>query len=299
MGKSLLLGTAQWGWNVPDKRAFQLLDTWLEAGYSGVDVATNYPINLNPRDFRASERILLEYIRAHGLQGDLQVTMKIGSRDNLRTPDVNLSPSFILMMGEEYVRLFGENLHGIMLHWDNRSDTDEIHASLSALISLQQNTGIQPGISGLAHPEVYATVVGQLGMKVDIQLKHNVFYSDLERYAPLLGQGHRFFAYGINGGGVKLDGQYGTESTFLTRGGQPEKAEAVLTRLRERLPVWNSRGGRPAISNMNQIGLMYALSDPHIDGILIGGATTEQLKETLATIAAILESDYSDVELMG
>ena len=73
--KSLVLGTAQWGWNVSAREAFGLLDAWLQAGFRAVDCATNYPINRNPADFRAAEKILLEYVRAHGLH-DLRVTMK-------------------------------------------------------------------------------------------------------------------------------------------------------------------------------------------------------------------------------
>ncbi|MEO6759415.1 MAG: aldo/keto reductase, partial [Saprospiraceae bacterium] len=86
---TLLLGTAQWGWTVSRTEAFQLLDAWLKAGHRGIDCATNYPINRQLRDFRAAEKILAEYFVAHGLQ-DLQVTMKIGSLDNLRSPEPNL-----------------------------------------------------------------------------------------------------------------------------------------------------------------------------------------------------------------
>jgi aryl-alcohol dehydrogenase-like predicted oxidoreductase len=293
--KKLLLGTAQWGWNVPAKKAYQLLDAWLESGQKGIDAATNYPINRNPTDFRASERILLEYIHANGLKGELEVTMKIGTLDNMRTPDINLSPSFVLMMGEEYVRLLGKNLHGITLHWDNRSDMEPIGATLSALASLHKNTGIQPGLSGIAHPAMYAAANDHLQLNFDIQAKHNVLHSDLPRYAPLVEQGHRFFVYGINAGGVKLDGQYASDSTFLARGGQPDQTAALLGRLRQLLPEWNGRSGRPKIKNMNQIGLIYALLHPQTAGLLLGVSATDQLKEALEWTEILASTDYSDV----
>ncbi|MBK6931454.1 MAG: aldo/keto reductase [Saprospirales bacterium] len=80
--KDLLLGTAQWGWTVSSDSAFQLLDAWIGSGRRAIDTATNYPINKIAGDFRAAERLLETYIRTHGLT-NLQITMKIGSLDNM------------------------------------------------------------------------------------------------------------------------------------------------------------------------------------------------------------------------
>jgi len=182
--KTLMLGTAQWGWTVSKGEAFQLLDAWLGAGFRAIDCATNYPINRNPADFRAAEKILQEYIYAHGLS-DLHITIKIGSLDNLRSPDVNLAPSFVQMMAEEYLRVFGANLACTMFHWDNRDQIGEIRASLEALQRIQNEHGIRPGLSGIAHPKIYAAANADLGLSFEIQLKHNVLQSDFERYAPL------------------------------------------------------------------------------------------------------------------
>lgn len=292
---SLVLGTAQWGWTVPRPEAFRLLDAWLQAGCRAVDSATNYPINRNPADFGAAEKILGEYTRAHGLQNELRITMKAGSLDNLRSPEVNLAPSFLLMMGEEYRRRFGPGLHTLMVHWDNRSDEARIHASLEALALLQKEAGIVPGLSGIAHPEVYARANADLGLSFDIQLKHNVLQSDYARYAPLHGQGHRFFAYGLNAGGVKLEDDYEAGSTFLARGGQPEKIQARLQELRQQLPGWNTAFVRPPVKTMNHLGLIYAALNEDFHGLLLGVSTVAQLRETLDFIRNLETFDYSDV----
>lgn len=291
----LLLGTAQWGWNTPRSEAFALLDTWLKAGHRALDCATNYPINRNPADFRAAEHILLEYIRAHGLH-DLKVTMKIGSLDNMRSPDINLAPSFMLMMGEEYWRLFGQNLHTVMLHWDNRDDTGEIGATLNALHTLHQQYGLWPGLSGIAHPAAYAAAADGLPVAFNIQLKHNVFQSDYDRYAPLRERGtHRFFAYGINGGGVKLEATYSPQSTYLSRGGQPEKVAHQVQHLLHLLPRWNAAAVRPPIKTMNQVGMIYAGLHPAWSGILLGASSVAQLQASLDMWRNIEAFDYQDV----
>ncbi|MCC6281225.1 MAG: aldo/keto reductase [Saprospiraceae bacterium] len=292
---ALILGTAQWGWNVSRDEAFHMLDLWLNAGHRDVDAATNYPINKNPKDFRASEKILHEYVRAHGLT-DLRITLKIGSLDNMRTPDINLAPSFIMMMGDEYRRLFDANLHCLMLHWDNRDDASAIHGTMEALAILQKEQGLQPGLSGIAHPDIYATINAELGLVFDIQLKNNLLQSDLGRYQALLDQGkHRFFAYGINAGGIKLDGVYPSDSTFLSRGGDPEKVAAMLEQLRSILPKLNTDFVRPPVKTMNHIGLIYSALNPKFSGMLLGVSSVAQLSETLDYWRNLETYDYGDV----
>ncbi|MBN8679675.1 MAG: aldo/keto reductase [Chitinophagales bacterium] len=297
--KKLMLGTAQWGWSVSAAEAYRLLDNWLKAGFRRVDCATNYPINRNPADFRAAEKILKEYTDAHGLQ-DLELTMKIGSLDNMRSPEVNLSPSFIQMAGEEYHRLFGKNLSVLMFHWDNREDAADIQASLESLHRLCGNLNLRPGLSGIAHPEAYAQANASLGLNFDIQLKHNVFQSDLDRYAPLerhiqAGGPHRYFAYGINAGGVKLHGDYTDNSTFMARGGQQEKIAQQLGKIQSLLPDWATAFVRPPVKTMNHLGLIYAGLHPGINGVLLGVSSTAQLQESLDFWRNLETFDYSDI----
>jgi aryl-alcohol dehydrogenase-like predicted oxidoreductase len=299
--KTLMLGTAQWGWTVSREEAFHLMDAWLAAGFRHIDAATNYPINKNPADFRASEHILLEYIRTHGIR-DLKINMKIGALDNLRTPDINSSPSFILMMSEEYKRVFGENLHGIMLHWDNRSDVVEVHRSLEALATVQQTLNVRPGLSGIKYPEVYAAANRELGLTFDVEGKHNILHTDLPRYAPLFSADsggstplHRFFGYGINAGGLKLEGPYPAGSTYLARGGNPENVVVTLEQIRKKIPDWNLAFVRPPVRTMNHLGLIFAGLHPAVHGIVLGLRSVAQLKETLDFWRNLETYDYSDI----
>lgn len=289
----LLLGTAQWGWTVDRNAAFQILDAWYAAGYREIDAATNYPINKNPADFRAAEKILEEYIQAHGVH-DLAVTMKIGSLDNMRSPESNLSPSFVLMMAGEYRRLLGDNLRGLMLHWDNRADEGAIRSTLSALSIAQSEFGVQPGLSGIAHPEQYARANADLGLRFDIELKHNVLQSDFERYAPFQGNSHRLLAYGINAGGVKLQGRYPAESTLVARGGDPAKLADILERLRSLLGKLNLAFVRPPLLTMNHVGLVFAGLNPGIGGIILGISSVAQLRETLDFWRNLEVFDFKD-----
>jgi aryl-alcohol dehydrogenase-like predicted oxidoreductase len=291
---TFLLGTASWGWNTDRNTAFSLLDSWMQKGFRAVDAAVNYPINKNPADFRAAEKILTEYLQAHGLR-DLQITMKIGSVNNLRSPENNLTPSFLLMMAEEYRRIWDNNLACIMIHWDHRNDDASITASLDALKTLRDRYGLRLGLSGIEHPELYRAANAPFGLLFDIQIKHNVLQSGLGHYKPLLETGNRFFAYGINAGGVKLQGPYPADSTFLLRGGQPDATEARLQKIRDWLPEWNLAFVRPPLRAMHQLGLLYAVYTDQIHGAVLGCKNTAQLEETLDYLRDLETFDYSDV----
>lgn len=278
--KELVLGTAQWGWTIGKETAFEILEYWSGAGFRSIDCATNYPINRQPECFRAAEGILSDFILAHGLK-DLDVTMKVGSMDNMRTPDNNLSPSFIQMIGHEYSRILGSNLGCLMIHWDNRDQEDEIAASLDSLRRVCAESGCRKGLSGIRAPEMYARLTGS--DTFDIQVKHNVLHSDLGRYTPWLPYDrHRYFAYGINGGGIKLPGEaYSGTSTYITRGGNPEPGEEQANRLRE-LTSHYSREKGVTIDRMWQLGLIHAVSEQALYGIIAGVSNVEQLQNLIS-----------------
>jgi aryl-alcohol dehydrogenase-like predicted oxidoreductase len=292
-----LLGTAQWGWTVPASTAYALLDAWLKAGQRAVDIATNYPINKNSADFRAAESILLSYISAHGLENELTITMKVGSMDNLRTPDCNLSPSYLMMMAAENKRQFRGCLASLMLHWDNRNKIEEIRASFTALSEAANQLGFRPGLSGIAQTAVYAALLNGYAGPLDIQLKHNVLQSDLTHYSVLMDAApqSRVFAYGINAGGIKLDEKYDTESTFLTRGGKPDLHLSRLDWIRAHIPAWNAAFVRPPIKSMNHLGLIFAGINPRINGMVLGFRDVDQLHESLDFWRNLETFDYSEV----
>lgn len=290
---TLLLGTAMWGWATPRETAFALLDVWYARGFREVDGATNYPINKNPEHFRQAERILLEWIKTHGVS-DLQVMMKIGSVNNLRTPEHILTRSFVLMMLDEYRWMFGSNLATLMVHWDNRDDASAVHETLEALDTARK-FGLHIGLSGIRHPEIYAKINREFNFDFRIQLKHNVLQSDYDRYVPFHGK-RRFIAYGINAGGLKLDPKaYSPESSLTARGADVTSEPPVVEKIRRLIEETNEVPGRPQLSSMNEIGMIYAFYQPDMQGILLGVSKTEQLGTSIDFYKTLLDHDFSDV----
>ncbi|MEO0725338.1 MAG: aldo/keto reductase [Bacteroidota bacterium] len=288
---SLVLGTAMWGWTLTEDECFRIMDAYYDQGGRWVDSATNYPINKNPADFRRAEQILSAWIASRGVQ-DLSIIMKVGSINNLYTPENNLSPSFLLLCAQEYQQRFGQQLTCLMVHWDNRTEASEIKESL---LTLSETPNISVGLSGIKHPEVYASVLSDLRWsKLWLQLKHNVVYSDYERYQAL----HPFvrcIAYGINAGGLKLNtSAYSDRASLMARGGQPEKHQELVLALSALSVQLAQVTGRPHPQKMNHLGMLYALQHPGIERVLIGVSKVEQLNDSFAWEQAIRQNDYRD-----
>jgi aryl-alcohol dehydrogenase-like predicted oxidoreductase len=289
----LLLGTAMWGWTTPRETAFQLLGEWYRRGFRAVDTATNYPIDKVPAHFRLAEQILLEWIKAHGVN-DLEVMMKTGSVNNLRTPEHLLTKSFLLMMLDEYKWMFGTNLSTLMVHWDNRGDAAAVEETLEGL-DFVRKAGFRVGLSGIRHPEIYLMLNARFDLDFSIQIKHNPLHSDYKKYALFHGT-RRFIAYGINAGGLKLrPEEYSPKGCLQARGGDPATPPDILRKLKAIVVKGNENTRRPKLEAMHQLGLISAYYQPDMAGILTGPSNLAQLAATVDFYQVLPEAGYDDI----
>lgn len=282
-----------WGWTIPEHRCFELLDAFYVAGFRQIDTATNYPINKRPKDFRRAETILKNWTDAHGVN-DLDIIVKAGSINNLRSPEHNLSKSFLLMNLDDYRAKFRSNLHMLMVHWDNRDDANTIRQSLEALDEARK-LGLKIGLSGIRHPDIYADLNRQFQFDFYIQFKHNLLQSDYERYHPFHGN-RRFIAYGINAGGIKLNTDaYHADSSLSARGGDITREPPAAAPLRAIIAEANETTDRPAIESMNHCGMIFAYHSPDVAGILVGPSKVSQLEDTLNFYRHLHQFDFQNV----
>ncbi len=275
----LILGTAMWGWTIPKETCFNILEEFYKNGYRAVDTATNYPINKNPKDFRKAENILQDWIQTHGVS-DLKIMMKVGSLNNLRTPEHNLVKSFLLMILDDYHYKFRNNLETIMVHWDNREAEKDISNTFEAMDIMAKN-GLKLGLSGIKYPEIYYRLNQSYLFDFVIQMKHNLLFSDYDRYEQFKGK-RRFITYGINAGGLKLNlKKYHSVSSLKVRGGDTEQLHPVSEKVSRLINEFNSNQKTVMLNSFNQIGMIYTFYSPDILGILIGPSSVEQLKNTI------------------
>ncbi len=290
---SLVLGTAMWGWTIPKQTAFELLDSFYENGFRKIDTATNYPINKNPADFRKAEMILQEWTQIQGIH-DLQIIIKIGSINNLRSPEHNLNKSFILLNLDEYRFKFGSNLNMLMVHWDNRDEQVVIQDTLEAL-DIARQCGLEIGLSGIRHPALYATLNKTFQFDFHIEIKHNLLQSDYQHYSYFQDK-RRFLAYGINAGGLKLNpSEYREDSSLRARGGTTDAVHPIVIALQKTLHEANQVANRPKLTTMNHIGMLYAYHSPGIECVLVAPSSPWQLHDTIAFYHSLQQFDYTDV----
>ena len=287
----LVLGTAFWGWTVETGQAFALLDAFYRAGFRKIDTATNYPINRRAEDFRQAEKMLAEWTRAHGIS-DLEVIVKIGSLDNSGSPRNNLSPGFLMMNRDYYLGILGSNLYCLMLHWDNRNDEGAVAESLETIKAFESD-GIRPGLSGVKFPAIHASLCRSLDVRPLIELKHNLWYSGLEHYEAFSSLNPEFIAYGITGGGMKLNRQhYRQDSAWLVRGRTPEERTQEVVAFGKWLEEINSRH-KTTIENIHHAGLLYAFYHEEIDGVIIGPSRLSQLEDSLEKFQNMKDADLA------
>ncbi|KAA3621165.1 MAG: hypothetical protein DWQ02_28255 [Bacteroidetes bacterium] len=288
-----ILGTAMWGWTIPREICFELLDNFYSRGFRQIDTATNYPINKVAQDFRKAEKILQEWINAHEIS-DLEIIVKTGSLNNLGGSENNLTKSFLLLILDEYEFLFHDNFHTFSVHWDNRDNPNEINSTFEAF-KIAADNGLKIGLSGIKYPEIYAGLNETYGFNFRIQMKHNLLYSDYDRYSPLHEHG-KFLAYGINAGGFKMKTEdYHASSSLKVRGGNLGITKELAPTLLEIMNVVNNNATRERVTNFYQCALTYAWYQENMEGIILGTSKPEQLNQSMDFLEQLSSFDYSDL----
>lgn len=201
--KELILGTALWGWSIKKATAFEILDNFVEKGFKKVDVATNYPINGESLLYGQTIEWLKEWVQYNG-EDSIEVICKVGSLSNSYSPECNLSKSFLLTSKALIIEKLGDSLFCIMIHWDKRSNINEIQETSNFMIRIFEE-GINVGLSGIDNPELYYSAAPVLRDEWYIQIKENIINNQArQKYEKIFPQA-KYQAYGINLGGLKFD----------------------------------------------------------------------------------------------
>ncbi|MFN3314027.1 MAG: aldo/keto reductase [Hyphomonas sp.] len=274
-GQSLVLGTALWGWGIDKAEAFEMADLFIAGGGRLIDAATNYPINRNPEDFGKASAWIAEWLRLNPGSG-LRVTAKIGSIDNTGGAATLLGPSFIGLSVSFLEAQFHDALAIVAVHWDNRESPAEIAGTLEAFREVRQR-GFGIGFSGVKRPDLYAKLAPDLAGDWIIQVKENLRNCQArDHYSPHFPKAG-YLAYGVNMGGLKLEGASGPGSSMSLRGIDIPAEE--LARVRSFLERHQTLSFAP--SSMNELALLNAHFTPGISGVVMGPRNAEQLKQTM------------------
>ncbi|EJN33190.1 aldo/keto reductase [Pseudomonas sp. GM80] len=275
--KQLVLGTALWGWGIDRSEAYALLEYFLAQGGQFVDTATNYPINKQAADFGLAVRWIADWVKSNR-ESNLKLIVKIGSRDNMGSPDIKLSTDDIEHAVRSLQEQFADTLCCISVHWDNRSDEarDSIAQTVQTLSRLNQ-TGLAIGLSGIKYPELYFKAEPTLAEKWIIQVKENFMTQKAREAYQTWFPNAKYLAYGINLGGLKSEAPK-TGSSIALR--NINISELFTEKLVEFINSPHEFNPRP--TTLNELALAASYVNPVLSGIVIGPRNLEQLKGTLA-----------------
>lgn len=277
--KTLVLGTALWGWSIEENSAHQLLDTFVTKGGSTIDTASNYPINQRGEDFGLAIRWIENWVKSNP-NTELSVIVKIGATDNSGTPEVDLAPSNITSTASDLRDRLGGALSCVSVHWDNRGgeehDLASIEQTLDAMTALHQS-GLNVGLSGIKFPALYYKAKPEMADKWLIQVKENFITrkarEDYYHYFP----NAKYLAYGVNLGGIKASPAEKNSSAELRK---IVHSKALVETLTCFLDSNHTLVPRPA--TLNDLALAFTYANPALCGLIIGPRNTEQLLNTLA-----------------
>ncbi|WP_054112468.1 aldo/keto reductase [Marinagarivorans algicola] len=272
---SLVLGTALWGWKVNKEEAFSLLDSYISLGGRLIDTAVNYPINKKSEDMGLAARWIGEWLAVNP-SADIEIWYKLGAIDNLGSSEVGLSYdqlSRALCKGQEILH---KKISIVGVHWDNRAieNFTEIKDTLRFFRG-QAEQGYKIALSGIKSPHLYNKAWPEGADNWFIQVKDNVLTSDARKHYSACFPRAKYYAYGINMGGVKSSALPTRGSSLALRGLAPQdvvkRIEALINK--ERVQAFSPK-------NLNEFALMRAFLIPQISGVVLGPSSVKQLEQS-------------------
>lgn len=116
----LIFGGNVFGWTVDEKRSFELLDAFTDAGFNGIDTADSYSRWFPGNTGGESEAIIGKWLKHKGNRDRMVIATKVGSDMGQGHHDV--SKNYILKAVEDSLtRLQTDYIDLYQTHWDNEA----------------------------------------------------------------------------------------------------------------------------------------------------------------------------------
>jgi aryl-alcohol dehydrogenase-like predicted oxidoreductase len=99
-----MLGGNVFGWTIDEKRSFEILDAFVEAGFNSIDTADAYSFWVPGHVGGESEAILGNWLKKRGRRDDVVIATKVGMTFHKEPGRKGLSKSHILKSAEESLK---------------------------------------------------------------------------------------------------------------------------------------------------------------------------------------------------
>lgn len=279
-----------WGWSISRITAFQLLDTFYSQGGRYIDTASNYPINGICEDYSLALNFIEEWSKLNGIF-DLKVIYKVGSTVNINTTEINLSGENIRRESEIARSKLDSNLYSMMIHWDNRTNYDEVFITLDELSKQCKILNCRVGISGIKDVLLYKKIFDSMLLScLDIEVKSNFLVRGESHYSGFKSDGTKIWAYGISGSGLKLnENEYRKDSYVNLTRSKSFHDDSLNHELKCTLQSIISK--HPQINNLYQLSMVLSELNYNLYGYLVSPSNVSQLTDILNFKQKILDTN--------
>lgn len=296
----LCFGGNVFGWTADEKRSFELLDAFAEAGFNCIDTADSYSRWVPKHTGGESEMILGKWMQSRGNRDKMIICTKVGSDMGQGRRDV--SKQYILTAAENSLRrLQTDHIDLYQTHWDNESTP--VEETLEAYQKLVKQGKVRwIGASNLSPERLKASL--EASRKNDypiyqtLQPEYNLYDRENfeNNYLPICEQeGLSVISYYSLASGF-LTGKYRSimDLDKSTRGAGikkylDEKGMKILAALDE---VSGRHNAAPAT-----VALAWLMKRPTIAAPIASATSVEQLKELMKAVELKLSDD--DMQLLS
>src|SRR6478752_1860096 len=119
----LVLGGNVFGWTIDEKRSFEILDAFVDAGFDAIDTANSYSRWVSGHKGGESETIIGNWFRKSGKRDKVTIATKVGSDMG---DGKHLGKAYILKMAEDSLkRLQTDRIDLYQTHFDDVNATND------------------------------------------------------------------------------------------------------------------------------------------------------------------------------
>ena len=267
---NLIFGTGQWHPGMGKYDFYKLLDTFYENGFKYIETATSYPICGDMQYFRQTEKLISDWIKRHKTN-DIKIIVRVGEINNsLKDIKLNLTFSYILMLVDNYLNLFKDNLDSIIIAADDRSKKAEIIKTLEALIICHEEYGLNIGISQIKNQGLYYKILKELKFKPKIIVK-DYFSSVAKDYMPFLKDNYEFIIDALN---------------FY----QPVYKSKI-----SKLLNWCKNNNFGELTTIDHINILFCCYSDSVSGYITNPSTNEELSENILVLGRFNLKNFNEV----
>jgi hypothetical protein len=267
---NLILGTGHWLPDMGKQNFYKLLDTFYENGFKNIETATSYPLCGDMLYFRQTEKLISEWIKSNKTS-NTKIIVRGGEMSNSLThKKLNLTFSYILMLVDDYLNLFENNLDGFILAADDRSDRAEIIKTMEALIICREEYGLNIGLSKIKNPGLYFKILKELSFKPQI-IVEDYFVSVTQDYKPFIKDDFEFVIDGFN------------------------LYKSVCTNKTGMLLNWCKDNNFGELTTAGHLNILFSCYSDSVSGYIINPPTDKELSENILLLSKFRLKDYNEV----